>query len=42
MAQALGDILEHFQGNDSVRAVVMHGAGGKAFVAGADISEFTA
>ena len=40
MAQALGDILEHFQSNDAVRVVVMRGAGGKAFVAGADISEF--
>ena len=40
MAQALGDILEHFQGNDEVRVVVMRGAGGKSFVAGADISEF--
>ena len=36
MAQALGDILEHFQGNDEVRVVVMRGAGGKSFVAGAD------
>ena len=40
MAIALGDILEHFQADDSVRVVVMRGAGGKAFVAGADISEF--
>lgn len=40
MAQALGDILEHFQDDPNVRVVVMRGAGGKAFVAGADISEF--
>ena len=40
MAQALGDILEHFQNDPNVRVVVMRGAGGKAFVAGADISEF--
>ena len=40
MAVALGDILEHFQRSDEVRVVVMRGAGGKAFVAGADISEF--
>jgi len=40
MAVALGDIVEHFQDDDSVRVVVMRGAGGKAFVAGADISEF--
>ena len=40
MAQALGDTLEHYQNRDDVRVVVMRGAGGKAFVAGADISEF--
>jgi len=40
MAQALGDILEHYQANDDVRAVVLRGTGGKSFVAGADISEF--
>lgn len=40
MWQGMGDILEHFQSNDRVRAVVMRGAGGKAFVSGADISEF--
>jgi enoyl-CoA hydratase len=31
---------EHFADDDSVRVVVMHGAGGKAFASGADISEF--
>ncbi|HAH80631.1 MAG TPA: enoyl-CoA hydratase, partial [Gammaproteobacteria bacterium] len=40
MWQAIGDILEHFQNDEAVRAVVMRGAGGKAFVSGADISEF--
>lgn len=40
MADSLGDILEYCQENDDVRIVVMRGAGGKAFVAGADISEF--
>ena len=40
MWQGIGDILEHFQNNDSVRVIVMRGAGGKAFVSGADISEF--
>ena len=40
MAEALGDILEHFQENDDVRVVVLRGAGGQSFVAGADISEF--
>ncbi len=40
MWQGIGDILEHFNSNDDVRVVVMRGAGGKAFVSGADISEF--
>jgi enoyl-CoA hydratase/carnithine racemase len=40
MWQGIGDILEHFAGNDEVRVVIMRGAGGKAFVSGADISEF--
>ena len=40
MWQGMGDILEHYQENDDVRVVVMRGAGGKAFVSGADISEF--
>ena len=40
MWQGMGDALEHFQHNDAVRVVVMRGAGGKAFVSGADISEF--
>tara|TARA_X000000950_G_scaffold288428_1_gene405148 strand:- start:884 stop:1684 length:801 start_codon:yes stop_codon:yes gene_type:complete len=40
MWQAIGDILEHFSNNDAVRVVIMRGAGGKAFVSGADISEF--
>ena len=42
MWQAVGDALEHFQQNSAVRVVVMHGAGGRAFVSGADISEFDA
>ena len=37
---AIGDILVYFQNDEAVRAVVMRGAGGKAFVSGADISEF--
>jgi enoyl-CoA hydratase/carnithine racemase len=40
MWQGIGDILEHYADNDDVRVVVMRGAGGKAFVSGADISEF--
>lgn len=42
MWQALGDAMEAFEADDSVRAVVLTGAGGKAFVSGADISEFEA
>jgi enoyl-CoA hydratase/carnithine racemase len=40
MWQGMGDILEHYASNPDVRVVVMRGAGGKAFVSGADISEF--
>ena len=40
MWEGIGDILEHFSDNDDVCAVIMRGAGGKAFVSGADISEF--
>ncbi len=40
MWQGIGDALEAFQADPAVRVVVMKGAGGKAFAAGADISEF--
>ncbi|MBQ62302.1 MAG: enoyl-CoA hydratase [Gammaproteobacteria bacterium] len=40
MWEGLGTILESFQHDDGVRVVVMKGAGEKAFVSGADISEF--
>ncbi len=40
MWQGIADILERFEADDAVRVVVMQGAGGKAFVSGADISEF--
>ena len=40
MWQGIGDILEHYNDNPNVRVVIMRGAGGKAFVSGADISEF--
>ena len=42
MWQGIGDALEAFQSDAAVRVVVMKGAGGKAFVSGADISEFDA
>ena len=40
MWKGIGDILEAWSTDDRVRVVVMRGAGGKAFVSGADISEF--
>lgn len=40
MWQAIGDILETFDSDPDVRVIIMRGAGGKAFVSGADISEF--
>ena len=40
MWQAVPEILEAFGKDDDIRVVVLAGAGGKAFVSGADISEF--
>lgn|SRR5690606_22691603 len=40
MWQAIPKILNAFAADDEVRVVVMRGEGGKAFVSGADISEF--
>ncbi len=40
MWEAIDTIIADFEADDSVRAVVMKGAGDKAFVSGADISEF--
>ena len=40
MWQGIGDIFEAFSSDPEVRVVVLQGAGGKAFVSGADISEF--
>ena len=40
MWEAIDVILKDFESDDKVRVIVMKGAGGKAFVAGADISEF--
>lgn len=42
MWQGLGEILADFARDPEVRVVVVSGAGGKAFSAGADISEFKA
>ncbi len=40
MWEALRDIMHDFGGDESIRVIVLKGAGGKAFVSGADISEF--
>jgi enoyl-CoA hydratase/carnithine racemase len=40
MWQAVDGVLEEFADADDVRVVVLSGAGGKAFVSGADISKF--
>ncbi len=40
MWQAVAEIMEDFETDDAVRVIVLSGAGGKAFVSGADISEF--
>jgi enoyl-CoA hydratase len=40
MWQAVEAVLEDFAGDDEIRVVVLSGAGGKAFVSGADISKF--
>ena len=40
MWEAVGNIISEFASDDEVRVVVMSGAGDRAFVSGADISEF--
>lgn len=40
MWQGMSDVMAAFEADPEVRVVVMHGAGGKSFAAGADISEF--
>lgn len=40
--QILRETFDELEGDDTVRAVVIHGTGEKAFVAGADITEFAA
>jgi enoyl-CoA hydratase/carnithine racemase len=40
MWQGLAQIMDDFEADDAVRVIVVSGAGGKAFVSGADISEF--
>ncbi len=40
MWEALGDIVRDYEKDEAVRVIVLKGAGDKAFVSGADISEF--
>jgi enoyl-CoA hydratase len=40
MWQAVGQIMEDFESDPEIRVIVLSGAGGKAFVSGADISKF--
>jgi enoyl-CoA hydratase len=40
MREAMAEIFDTFAKDDEVRVLVLRGAGGKAFVSGADISEF--
>jgi enoyl-CoA hydratase/carnithine racemase len=40
MWEAVPKILDDFEADERVRVIVLSGAGGKAFVSGADISEF--
>ncbi|MBS0337132.1 MAG: enoyl-CoA hydratase/isomerase family protein [Proteobacteria bacterium] len=40
MWEALSDIMRDYAADDSIRVIVLKGAGDKAFVSGADISEF--
>jgi enoyl-CoA hydratase len=40
MWQGLGEILDEFAADNAVRVVILTGAGTKAFVSGADISQF--
>ena len=40
MWRAVAQIMEEFENDPTIRVIVLSGAGGKAFVSGADISEF--
>jgi len=40
MWKAVPEIIDEFVGDDAIRVVVLAGEGGKAFISGADISEF--
>src|SRR5687767_3490277 len=40
MSMAAADVMDDFLADDAIRVIVLSGAGGKAFVSGADISKF--
>src|SRR6201995_6158503 len=40
MWEGFGEALSSLRDDDAVRVVILRGAGGKAFVSGADISQF--
>src|SRR5277367_4907589 len=40
MWEAVAQIMDDFEQDDAIRVIVVSGAGGRAFVSGADISEF--
>jgi len=40
MWKRAGEVLEEFSRDDAVRVIIVSGAGGKAFISGADISKF--
>ena len=40
--RSLTDLFDHLASRDDVKVVILHGAGNKAFVAGADVGEFAA
>lgn len=42
MWQAIPQVIERFEADEAVRVIVLKGAGEKAFISGADISEFEA
>ena len=40
MWKSVPEIMTEFENDSEIRVVVLSGAGGKAFISGADISEF--
>ena len=40
MSIAAADVMDDFLADDAIRVIVLSGAGGKSFAAGADISKF--